>query len=78
MLNEYINEYYAQKLSNNSSEKDGNWVILDDDDPDALQINEIEDIYSLVEFGVESDKDILKLCLDETKTENNVNLVIFL
>ena len=70
-----LNEYYiAQKLSNtNSSEKNGNWVILDDSD--AIQFNEIED-YTLVEYG-ESDKDILKLCLDETKKENNVNLVIF-
>ena len=70
-----LNEYYiAQKLSNtNSSEKNGNWVILDDSD--AIQFNEIED-YTLVEYG-ESDKDILKLCLDETKKENNVNLVNF-
>lgn len=74
VLNEYKNEYYAQKLlSNNSSDDSDYWVILDD--PDALQINEIEDIYTLVEYGVKSDETILKLCSDETKKQNNVNLV---
>ena len=76
VLNEYKNEYYAQKLlSNNSSEDSDYWVILDD--PDALQINEIEDINTLVEYGVKSDETILKLCSDETKKQNNVNLVNF-
>ena len=72
-----LNEYYnAQKLSNNSSEKNGNWVNLDD--PDAIQINEIaEDIYTLVEYGVKSDETILKLCSDDTKKQNNINLVNF-
>ena len=74
VLNEYKNEYYAQKLlPNNSSDDSDNWVILDD--PNALEINEIEDIYTLVEYGVKSDETILKLCSDETKKQNNVNLV---
>ena len=74
VLNEYKNEYYAQKLlSNNSSNDSDYWVILDD--PDVLQFNEVEDIYNLIEYGVKSDETILKLCSDETKKQNNVNLV---
>ena len=75
VLNEYKTEYYAQKLlSNNSSDDSDNWVILDD--PNALEINEIEDIYTLVEYGVKSDETILKLCSDDTKKQN-INLVNF-
>ena len=76
VLNEYKNEYYAQKLlSNNSSDDSDNWVILDD--PNDLELNEIEDIYTLVEYGVKSDETILKLCSDDAKKQNNINLVNF-